>query len=526
MIIEKMKSALLFILLGTMCFLSSCKKDYTTLKIRLEQYSDDSKIHLNDYYAVWDDGDMLMINGEAVQVNIVGENASITVPTSDSYVAVYPHDFCTSMVGTDIALSIPRVQAYETRGANQIVKALMVGKTATGSNRLLLLNRQAVLAITVNNDIDDRNGYVIDSIKVESVAGFVSLWGTANMDITEQSPSLNISNDAANRTSIVLAKVVDNQQISLDIATTNENTLYLSIPPILASTGNRFSISLYGHTSNGHYKFTKAQTGAQTVDIEKNQIVEIPFMLSQAQETTLPPEGAIDGIFSVSQYTKVFFSKGNLECVYATSSSSTWRFHENQYEMLNEYRPYPMDLFFWGNRNQPHINHPSSLNSWSADADWGSHPITNGGNTRGLWRTLSMAEWQYLLGLSSGQNRTFGTHTGQGHCYQLVKVREKNGLLIFPDNFSDQNQYPAGCELSYVPNGCCFLPVTGYVLNDSRRWLSYGYYWTSTISETSQQAQCFKITPNSTPNELSFESRPQAYQHAVRLVQNVPSDSK
>ena len=60
-------------------------------------------------------------------------------------------------------------------------------------------------------------------------------------------------------------------------------------------------------------------------------------------QTIVAPEGAVDGLFSVSENTKVFFSQGNLQY---QPSTHTWRFADEQYDYLERYDQ--MDEFFDG----------------------------------------------------------------------------------------------------------------------------------------------------------------------------------
>ena len=68
-------------------------------------------------------------------------------------------------------------------------------------------------------------------------------------------------------------------------------------------------------------------------------------------QTIVAPEGAVDGLFSVSENTKVYFSRGNLQ---HQPSTHTWRFADEQYDYLerydqmDEYYDGWIDAFGWG----------------------------------------------------------------------------------------------------------------------------------------------------------------------------------
>ena len=138
-----------------------------------------------------------------------------------------------------------------------------------------------------------------------------------------------------------------------------------------------------------------------------------------AQNNT--PIGAINGIFSIGENTQVYFSQGNLQY---QASTNTWRFANNQYDYVgtdnaNISETYDgwIDLFGWGTSGYNHganCYQPWSTSTTCSDyyaygqdnynlydqtgqADWGYNAISNGGNSVGLWRTLTQPEWDYVF---------------------------------------------------------------------------------------------------------------------------------
>jgi hypothetical protein len=216
-------------------------------------------------------------------------------------------------------------------------------------------------------------------------------------------------------------------------------------------------------------------------------------------------EGAIDGLFSVSSTQKVYFSQGNLQY---QASTNTWRFAENQWNLVggqfyageigNVYEngvkcdnmlvsaTYSgwIDLFCWGTSGWDCGNvyyHPydkdgegeqygplgySSLTEEYANSDWGVYnSIINGGNQPGLWRTMTLSEWYYVLNYRDHASEKFS----------MAQVNGVHGCVILPDDWT----CPSG--LSFVPqsfdwitnvyteeqwirmelNGAVFLPASG-----------------------------------------------------------------
>lgn len=220
-----------------------------------------------------------------------------------------------------------------------------------------------------------------------------------------------------------------------------------------------------------------------------------------------PPNGIINGKFSVSASQKVYFSKGNLQY---QPSTNTWQFANHQYEYIgndnnniDQYYNGWIDLFGWGtsgfmhqtcyqpystsqfyNDYQAYGASNSNLYDQTGLADWGVNAISNGGNQTRVWRTLTKDEWAYLL-----QNRS----TSSGIHYAKAKVKGKNGILLLPDdwngattiNNADDENAPyneiSSTDWSILQSeGAVFLPAAG-----SRDGTSVsgadasGYYWSS-----------------------------------------------
>lgn len=238
---------------------------------------------------------------------------------------------------------------------------------------------------------------------------------------------------------------------------------------------------------------------------------------SQEEMTTLQqaPEGAIDGMFSVSATNKVWFSMGNLQY---QASTNTWRFAENQYDYVgsgnsNISSSYNgrIDLFGWATSGWDCGNqffYPYNYESESAAnfgrsygppcecnltgdykySDWGVfNRISNGGNESEMWQTLSPGEWQYLLNnrYKAAQKKSQGTVNGV------------HGLILLPDEWT----LPSGCSFYSQSNnwttnnyttetwglmesaGAVFLPAAGVRNNKSVMFANEsGHYWTTSYS--------------------------------------------
>lgn len=269
-----------------------------------------------------------------------------------------------------------------------------------------------------------------------------------------------------------------------------------------------------------------------------------------------------DPVFSVSGTTKVQFSQGNLQY---QASTNTWRFAEHQYDMIgadnsnisSSYTGW-IDLFGWatsgnsetGTNYQPYStgvsNYEYGNNSQPSSGEWNAAKSDWGQNMSpaDYWRTLSSAEWTYLLntrtttatieGVSNARFMrakilTDGNIGIDGVNYNIL------GLILFPDNYSGDK--PEGVTWSdanvntYAWNfvgsctcttagwaaleaaGCVFLPCAGYRDGTTITNIgTEGFYWSSTAS-SGENANCLYFATNS-----PIHNKARHLGHSVRLV--------
>ena len=233
------------------------------------------------------------------------------------------------------------------------------------------------------------------------------------------------------------------------------------------------------------------------------------------------PEGTINGLFTINEAgDQVYFSKGNLQY---KPHDSIWRFAENQIDciggdnanvMFGAHHRGWLDLFGFsmnGREQNGVIHNPweyqvnsddskewpflaygvdtCDLNDFDGQADWGVNDILNGGDEEGVWRTLTIDEWQYIL-----DERP----TTTGIRFVKATVLSINGLLLLPDDW-DSTYYHLSFinddDVSFYANvipspmweekvesqGAVFLPAAG-IRDIANVGLGgkYGNYWSST----------------------------------------------
>lgn len=164
---------------------------------------------------------------------------------------------------------------------------------------------------------------------------------------------------------------------------------------------------------------------------------------------------------------------------------STWRFAENQWDYVggglqngnvngstndNIAGPF-IDLFacatWLGHKKYPPTSNLSAAETPNSFEDYPATIST-------LWRTLSGAEWKYII------NRR-----GVGK-YVQATVNDVYGLILFPDEWDEStffDSYAFSVEewKSLEEEGAVFLPAAGFRYEKTVSNVgSYGYYWSST----------------------------------------------
>lgn len=283
---------------------------------------------------------------------------------------------------------------------------------------------------------------------------------------------------------------------------------------------------------------------------------------------TPSPTGAINGKFSISGNSQVYFSQGNL--MYR-ASTKVWRFANEQWsycgtdnENISSSYDGWIDLFGWGtsgwnNGNwyyRPYddeysddywnigyhygptdgTNYNYSLTGTYANADWGVfNAIQNGGNQAGLWRTLTYEEWNYVL---YGRGTTSGIRFAKAY---LPFAYGCECILLFPDDWpelvdlNDTNNPSASYTSNTITSdtwalmqsrGVVCLPAAGYrtfnnyLEDDHARTyrnpaVGVGSYWTaSTVSDGSSYIMNFGFGED----YVTFSETYRFFGLSVRLV--------
>lgn len=256
------------------------------------------------------------------------------------------------------------------------------------------------------------------------------------------------------------------------------------------------------------------------------------------------PEGGLPGIFSVSQYKQVYFSRGNAQFNdargYSTFAEHQWdhvgdeaqgtvyidgvKCNNNKCDRL--YNGW-IDLYEWGSGGNPTQNSAKYRYDFFGYKDWGRLSYQNGGYPEhDLWRTLSSDEWYYLF----QQRKNAAKLRGQ------ATVNNIHGYILLPDAW----QQPEGLRFTPQPKnwtsntysseqwqrmeaaGAVFLPAAGVRNGKQIQGIGViGAYWTSTMhnqkAENDIEAQLVYFTADEA-NANMFDTWSRGM--SVRLVQD------
>ncbi len=270
---------------------------------------------------------------------------------------------------------------------------------------------------------------------------------------------------------------------------------------------------------------------------------------------------AIWAVFTPAAFTvsadgkKVSFSQGNLQCSGVTTSTYTWSFAENQYDMLgtanvtggtesyNTTYGYSksgdaladkIDLFGWsGSTGTAPWGISTSQNSddYAGDfVDWGTNTI--GTSVPNTYRTLTNDEWEYLLNIRTNAGEKKGVAR-----IQISDTEYANGFILLPDSWTcpEDVTFKSGfasewsieayatyqtftlAQWQQLENaGAVFLPASGSRRGSGVNDVQHdGYYWSATAGD-SRGASFLDFDSNG-----AYGGYTRSLGQAVRLVQDL-----
>ena len=562
--------------------LAGCRKDNVVDGILLtaETFTTDgTKTSVNGNQVHWVDEDEIRINGKTATVDVDGTRARATgISESDLESDIrgyYPAAIITatgaSGENTDSPTIIfPRRYSSSFSDGRQVIGLPMVGRADANSNTIFMKHVSAAINVRIKNSTG-RDKLYVDSVIVSSADK--QLCGAASVTLASDADPVVAGSDnvPANRSVTVY---FDNPVLI------SGDYLEVQVPILpVASGGITFKVythvlasDIYPGVSKAHHSYdysrelTNGALGRNVLGIAQIAVTAASTYVNETDR----------GLFTINASGKqVRIAHGNLQY---TASSNTWSFAEKQYIAIgnaagNNYfgadratQSNPIDLFGWGtsgwdngnDKYMPYDNDKSaasdvygygygprtknsaylSLTGDYAEADWGVHNrISNGGNEEGLWRTLTSDEWTRLL-----SSRDASTINGVSNArYAKANVNGINGLIIFPDEYSQPNGVTLPTAINTTGSGGCtgniysdsdwskmeaagavFLPVTGRTEVAEVTSTSAGYYWSTTFAGTSNNYRGKAFYMNFA--NMSLNASIALYRYygcAVRLVKNM-----
>ena len=490
-------------LMAVVVMTAGCKREYGTVTLGANiDNGRDAKVYIDNLTPCWHNNDLIRVNNQTCTTSAaLGSSAQITdVVESNHYRAIYPADIVGDVdisSSSTIAVTLPHEQLYEvdSRG-DQKVKVPMGAYSDNES--LTFHNLCSLIKIVISNQMDE--DFVLDRITVTAGSAYLSGQGNATVTGSSENDKVEIPESSS-----------ANHDVTLEFPSANRPTIgrgdrdtyvYYIIAPEFADEDD-VTITLY--SINGQYATFEKHTSLQ-----HNRMAQVNLTVEELEGWA---NGVLPGAFSVSGTQQVHFSQGNLQY---QASTNTWRFAEHQWDYVgadnsNISSTYSgwIDLFGWGTSGwnsgavcyqpwstgtsnsdyYPGGSYTNGLTGNYVEADWAWHnAISNGGNVVNQWRTLTNAEWVYLLNTRTNASAKRGTGNING----------VGGLIILPDSWA----LPSGCSFTagFTSNpvwslnsftlaewaqmeaaGAVFLPAAGFRIGTNLYSVgSRGDYWSST----------------------------------------------
>ena len=214
--------------------------------------------------------------------------------------------------------------------------------------------------------------------------------------------------------------------------------------------------------------------------------------------------------FSIAERKQVYFAPGNLRY---DIKGKKYQFASRQFDHPSS-RSGKVEFFRWGTGIAPE----------TADADVAKYAEFNdwGADVRpGKWRTLTAAEWRYLLTKRPNALQKQGLGTVCGH----------TGLVLLPDVWHTPKSctFTPGNKRGYQTNvyseqqwkemeqvGAVFLPAVGNLTYGEKEWgrNTYGRYWAATSGDDKSMGDAIIFSTETVSNGTDRKSNGLA----VRLV--------
>lgn len=491
--------------------MSGCTKDDAdglpdgSIEIFAEGSGSEVKTTVNGTSVKWVVGDKVWINGDEGTVTqgagnhwYAAKDGGGDFSTSNDFNSFYPATIATdasasSQTASTATVVFPSRYASSFDGDNQVLSLPMAARSEANATGVKFKHLSAGINVNVKNTFTNDTVLYLDSVSVTS--GSVNLCGQASVGLsTTAVPTVSATGTGSKTVTVYF---------STPVALAVDASKCVQVPVIPSSSDlGTVTIRVYTHLASVAYGsmevFTFEKNKSSFGALGRNEVKSSPEIGIVRGGANVTP--SVKGAFSVSPTTRVIFSQGNLQYV-----GSTWQFAEHQYDYLG-----------------------SSQSDGNRDLfDWNNESRSIGGST---WRMLSSEEMEYLLNTRSNATFDLPDNTA-GIRYTKATVSDKNGIIIFPDNYVHPtgvsvtgdhayNTATANYDVFTVTSGwekmqaagAVFLPAAGY--NDgSSHDDGTGYYWLSTTLGNNAYRLLFSNSELTASN-----TQAKTYRCSVRLV--------
>ena len=308
-----MKKLLLPLCAMLLCMTACQKEENGILTLEVEYYNSDTKVHLDNNYAVWDNNDTVWVNGTdyTVSVDNTTHTASLCgIPQSSTgYKAIYPASWVNDGASASadyIGITYPEEQTYRTNSeGKQVINAPMAAYS--DGSTLKFHNIGSILAVTVTNS----NSEAMSVQKIEVSAPGIINGAFTVRDITT-APRLQISFGGGHCTTTLKCNGVS-------IAAGATKTFYIAMPSSYtnATADCSFSPQLTIKVYDQYFTYTKTQGSAHTM--EANHGYTAPMSTTDSPDQYAPKSNQL--LYTASSQLDLSYSY-NLTSAYTVSTHS------------------------------------------------------------------------------------------------------------------------------------------------------------------------------------------------------------
>lgn len=449
--------------------------------------NDGSKTHLDGLKVKWIIGDQIKVYDNAVADGIVFTSKTLTdddqtanftcdietggVVENGRYWAVYPTSGSFNTSTEKFSFKVSETQSYNN-GVFDCASFPMVAYTTKGSNK---------------------NSGIFFYFK--HACGVLKIAATGNTQITSVKLTDNNNKLCGDFTVDANAE---------NLAGGNGNTITMNASVTLSSTPTYFYFILpAGALSNG---FT-LQFLKDGQDVKTTEYTGSALEIARSTINTATIDATKVHYFSVSSTKKVIFASANLYY-----NGGTWGLYDNEWDFSTS-QSSNRGLFMFSDQNSSYgLNY---VNSYTEFKEWGDKLEEDG------WRTLTKAEWAYLLQSGTDASNPFSDPCRTNArllCRTKVTVHRTKGMVIMPDGWSGtiEKSYTDSEWDEMKAQGAVFLPATygvihnldwanWYVLDESGT--NHGWYWCSD-SGNPHWGICFDSNNNQPDDWWNYHNYP------------------